>query len=101
MNVSGAVCCSQGGVNVFEGVVCWFVSAAAFAPSLNDSLVVSEYLEMNIGGAGMEDGKNEEFESNTFCPSDVAVSSVPVWTEYPSTPSAIEENANTCGGASI
>ena len=95
------MCCSQGGVNAFESVVCWFVSAAAFAPSLDDSLVVSENLEMNIGGAGMEGGKNEELEADTFCPSDVTTSSMPVWAEYPSVPSAVEENADTCGGASI
>ena len=99
-SVGRAVCCSQGGVYSFEGVICGFIPAAAFEPSVNDALVVSENLELNVGGAMVDEGTNDEFETDALSPADVPVFSVPIWAECPCTPPAIEQNSDA-GGAGI
>ena len=77
--MGSASCPSQGGVNLLEGVVCGFVVAASLAPAVDDSHVVSENLEMNIGGSGMEDGADKELKSNALGPSNVASALIPIW----------------------
>ena len=96
-SVCRAVCCSQGGVYSFEGVVCGFILTAAFEPSVNDTLVVSENLEMNVGGTMVDEGTNDKFETDTLGPADVPVFSMPIWAECPRTPPAIEQNSDACG----
>ena len=96
-SVCRAVCCSQGGVYSFEGVVCGFIPTAAFEPSVNDTLVVSENLEMNVGGAMVDEGTNDEFETNALGPTNVSVFSVPIWAKCPRAPPAVEQNSDACG----
>ena len=96
-SVGGAVCCSQGSVYSFEGVICGFIPAAAFEPSINDALVVSKNLEMNVGGAMVDEGTNDEFETDALGPANVPVFSVPIWAECPHTPLAVEQDSDACG----
>ena len=66
-------------MNPLEGVVCGFVAAASLVPAINDSHVVSENLEMNIGGSGVEDGADEELKSNALSSSNVMSAPFPIW----------------------
>ena len=88
---------SQGRLYVLENIVGGSVAAAAFAPSFNDSLIVSENLEMKVGGTIVEDSSYEELETNAFGPSDVTVAVVPARLKYPGPPVSIEINTDPGG----
>ena len=66
-------------VNLLEGVVCGFVAASSLAPAVDNSHVVSENLEMNIGGSGVEDGTDEELKSNALGPSNIVSAPILIW----------------------
>lgn len=83
------VYCSQSGIHLFEDIVGGFVLTAPFVPAFDNSLVVSEYLEMNVGGAIMEESKDEEFKTDTFNPPNVIPASIPALLEKPSMPASI------------
>jgi hypothetical protein len=103
-NVTGvgcAACLSQGGVYALECIVCRFVPATAVSPALDDALVVSGYLEMNVGGAGVEESADEQFETDSFCPANVPAPTTPSWAEGPCPPAAADGYANSEGRACI
>lgn len=43
----------------FEDIIGGFVAAVAFTPAVNNTLVVSENFEMNVGGTRVEESKGE------------------------------------------
>lgn len=94
-----AVHCSQGGEYVLEDIICEFVPAVTFGPSINNFLIVFEYHEVNVEGAMEDENTDGEFKTNAFSPSDVLVFPMSIWLEWPCSPAAIEQDANTCGGA--
>jgi hypothetical protein len=96
-NVLGVDCApvlSQGGLNAFEDFVGGAVATAAPSPGLDDALVVSENLEMKVGGTGVECGEYQELESDTFSPTDVAPSSLPRGGKLPCAPEAVERDTD-------
>jgi len=49
--VDDTIGCLEGRVDALEGVVGWTIAAAPIPPSFNHASVVSENLEMKVGGA--------------------------------------------------
>ena len=77
------VCCavdhSQQGVNSLENIVGGFVPTLSLLPCIDDTLVVAEKLEMNIGGASVEESEDEKLEADALGPANVAPSVAPAW----------------------
>jgi len=88
-------------MNALEDLVASSVAAAPLPPSFNNTLVVSEDLEMNSGGLSIEDGANEELKTNAFCPADVSSIMVPAWDEFPRSPGAFDDDPDAVAGASV
>lgn len=74
-------------------------------PTIDDTLVVTEYAEMRGGimFPAIEDRMDKELEPDTLGPSDIAltVEILPVWAECPRTPIPIDNNCNSNGGARV
>ena len=66
-----AMCRHQGRMNALEDVVGGSVVTSTFRPPINDTLVVSENLDMNVGGAGVQDGEDEQLKTDTLGPANV------------------------------
>ena len=77
------VCCavdrSQHGVNSLENVVGGFVLTSSLSPCIDDTLVVAEKLEMNVGGASVEESEDEKLEADALGPANVMPSVAPAW----------------------
>lgn len=84
-----------------EYIVDFSVPAATICPCLDDPDIVSENLEMKVGGAGGENCLNEQLESDALGPAKVAPIPLPSRFEVPSVPSVADRDANTHGGTCI
>jgi hypothetical protein len=64
-------------VDPMEDLVSELVPTSPLPPALDDTCVVTKDFEVFAWGAGNEEGSNEEFEPNSFCPSDVMALALP------------------------
>ena len=67
----------QRGVNSLENVVGGFVPTSSLLPCINDTLVVTKKLEMNVGGASVEESEDEKLEADALGPANVTPSVAP------------------------
>lgn len=65
------------GVDTAEYTVGGLVAAAMVPPPFDDTLVVPEDLEDWGWGSKADDGDDEKFETNGFCPTDVTTGHLP------------------------
>jgi hypothetical protein len=80
-----------------ENLVGGAISAAAFPPAFDDAAVVAMDCDVRAMFQGVKDGANKEFESDSFCPSDVTSVTVSAGEEAPCAPVAADSDANTHG----
>lgn len=80
-----------------------WIAAAVVPPAFNNSGVITKEFEMSgLRCTGCtNDGVDKEFEADSFCPADVAVSPVPSREEPPSAPSALNDDRNSGAGTRI
>jgi hypothetical protein len=52
--------------------VCWSVLASAFPPAFDDTAIISVNLELVSGGCSCQDGSNEKFKTDGFCPTNLS-----------------------------
>jgi hypothetical protein len=81
------------------------VSASAIAPCVDDTLVVAEQPEVMFVGVRevLEDGEDEQFKTDAFCPPNVALSvaCLPSRAERPCAPMPMDNNCDAEGRACI
>ena len=66
-----AMCRCQGRMNALEEVIGGSVATSTFRPPIDDTLVVSENLDMDVGGAKVQDGEDEQLETDALSPANV------------------------------
>jgi len=103
-DISGEYCAlgiACGAVYALENLVAGFVSATASPPPFDNPAIVSEYLEINAGGARAKDCAYKELESDTFGPSNVPVLSFPTWEQLPGSPPPVDVDSDPVTRASV
>jgi hypothetical protein len=84
----------------FKDLIDSTIAAVAIPPSFDHSFVVSGYGKVLASCASVAEVADKTLEANSFGPTDVSftVESLPSKDEFPSSPSALDNNANarTC-----
>ena len=65
------MCRCQGRMNALEDVIGGSVATSTFRPPIDDTLVVSENLDMDVRGAKVQDGEDEQLETDALSPANV------------------------------
>ena len=108
----GTVCWITGSVNIScgeddivfiqnfmyfsENAVGFRVSTPARPPAFHNARVVAEDFD-SWWAAQLENGPDEEFHGDSFCPANVFSVLVPPWEKPPGLPSVAEDNAEASG----
>ena len=77
------------------------VSAPAFFPTVDDSLIVAMNREWRAGLVKCEQSTNEKLERDALCPPDVSLVVFPVFVESPCAPPVSDDNRQAVTGAGI
>ena len=93
--------CFCEGMNVLEDFVCGLVLASGLPPTLDDTSVVTEDLEVSVSGSRWGESEDEDPEANCLCPANFPAISFPTWEKSPSSPPAPDCDPNASFQASI
>ena len=77
-----------------EDVICLFVSTSSFPPAFDHPSIIAEDFKVFSRCADCDESADKKLEANSFCPSNVAASSLLAWDKAPRMPPSCNDDAD-------